>query len=399
MKKIIGDHVKKKEVMTKLKGARLKNKEVKTSILEFILKNKGPISEPSIREYLKNKHGVSDPTTINRHMHDLKNSRCIKLISLKASRSNYWDIITPLSLKNIRHESYELQINKYEKSINIILMELGCDKYSPYWLRHYIQLLISTSYFDACLELDIGRIHQGITEIYNAGRGYYRHQRMFKLVKVCYSAYVKCNSGFKMSQDEFRNALIEFDWENIFFLDKEYFLKLFDDSLPGLPEELPKIIFETKLSGIEEIPEKIPNEINAEDLVKYMLNTIVTIRAYFWDYYYSKDDLLLEHFFNHDRLLGVDSADEHYYIKKVIANQTLPSGSIQSDNLLLREKEFADLKLTSEIIIRHSQPAKFSDISTNLDEVYQAVVKCALYYQKNPNDYGELFCSLKSVRN
>jgi hypothetical protein len=96
-------------------------------------------------------------------------------------------------------------------------MELGCGKYSPYWLRHYIQLLISTSYFDACLELDIRRIHQGITEIYNSSRGSYRHQRMFKLVKVCYSAYAKYNSGFKMSQYEFRNALIAFPWEYIFF--------------------------------------------------------------------------------------------------------------------------------------------------------------------------------------
>ena len=34
------------------------------------------------------------------------------------------------------------------------------------------------------------------------------------------------------------------------------------------------------------------------------------------------------------------------------------------------EKEFADLKLVSEFIIKYNQPAKFSDISNNLDEVY-----------------------------
>jgi hypothetical protein len=161
---------------------------------------------------------------------------------------------------------------------------------------------------------------------------------------------------------------------------------LFEDSLPGMPEELPKIIFETKLSGIEEIPEEIPDEINEEDFVRYMLNTISLTIAYLWDYNHSKDDLLLEHFFNHDRLLGVDSDDEHYYVKKLIANQALLSGSIQPDDLLLREKEFADLKLASEFIIKYKQPAKFSNVSNNLDEVYQAVVKCASYYQKNPNE-------------
>ena len=105
---------------------------MKTSILEFILKNKEPVSEPSIREHLRNKHGVVDQSTINKHMHNLKDLRCIELISPKESRRNYWDVTTPINLKNIRHEFYELQINKYEKSINLILMELGCGKYSPY---------------------------------------------------------------------------------------------------------------------------------------------------------------------------------------------------------------------------------------------------------------------------
>jgi hypothetical protein len=383
MKKIKGDHLKNKEVKNKSIGAHLKHNEVKTSILEFILKNNGPVSEPSIREHLKNKHGVVDQSTINKHMHNLKDLRCIELIPHKASLRNYWDVATLGHLKNIKHEFPGLILNTHEKSINLILIELRCGKYSPYWLRYYIQLLISTSFFNTCLEFGIGRIHQGITTIYNTGRGSYRRQRVFKLVKVCHSAYAKYNPVFKMSQDEFRNALIAFPWENICLFDNEWFSKLFEDSLPGLPEELPKIIFETKLSGIVELDKEIPNEIDAEDFVKYMLNTIETIIEYNWDYNRSIDDLLLEHFFNHDRLLGVDSADEHYYIKKIKANQALPSGSIQPHNILLREKEFADLKLASEIIIRHKQPAKFSDISDNLDEVYQAVVKCALYYQKN----------------
>jgi hypothetical protein len=105
---------------------------VKTSILEFILKNKGPVSEPDIKDHLKEKHDVNDQSTINKHMHDLKKLRCIQLILPKESRRNYWDVTTPIHLKNIRHKFYELQINKYEKSINLILMELGCSNYSSY---------------------------------------------------------------------------------------------------------------------------------------------------------------------------------------------------------------------------------------------------------------------------
>lgn len=373
--------------MPKKQGDRLNVGEVKSSIICFILKNVKSVGEPAIRNFLLQKYDLMDQGNINRHLHDLQKLDCIELIPpKKKGLRNYWDVTKLKNLKNIRHEFPELQLNTHEKSINLILMELGCGMYSPYWLRHYIQLLISTSFFNTCLEFGIGQINQGITKIYNTDRGFYRRQRVFKLIKVCYSAYVKYNPNFKMLQDEFRNTLIAFPWKYIFYFDKEYFSKLFEDSLPGLPEELPKIIFETKLSGIEEIPEEIPDEINANDFVRYMLNTIGVIIAYFQDYNHSKDDLLLEHFFNHDRLLGVDSDDEHYYVKKLIANQVLPSGSIQPDDLLLREKEFADLKLASEIIIKYKKPAKFSDISDNLDEVYQAVVKCASYYQRNPNE-------------
>jgi len=58
---------------------------VKTSILEFILKNKEPVSEPDIRDHLNEKHEVIDQSTINKHMHNLKDMGCIELIPHKAS--------------------------------------------------------------------------------------------------------------------------------------------------------------------------------------------------------------------------------------------------------------------------------------------------------------------------
>lgn len=213
-------------------------------------------------------------------------------------------------------------------------------------MKQYIHLLISTSFFNACVELGIGKIHQGINNIYNAVRGSDLHKRMFDLLKVCYSAYAKYQSDFKISKSKFIYTMLELRWEHIFF-DKESLAKCLEDSLPGFPEELPRIISETKLSEIEKIPEEIPGEKNDENFVRYMLNTIRVIATYHLDYNRSKDYLLLEHFSDHDKLLGVDSDDEHYYVKKLIDNHALPSGSIEPHNVLLHEKEFADLKVAS----------------------------------------------------
>jgi hypothetical protein len=94
------------------------------------------------------------------------------------------------------------------------------------------------------------------------------------------------------------------------------FKNYFETYFPGLPEEIPLVIFETKLSKIEKIPEKIPDDINCKELVTYILNTIWLMIEQNRDYLFSKDDLLLKHFFNHDILLGVDSTDEITLWKK-----------------------------------------------------------------------------------
>ena len=132
---------------------------------------------------------------------------------------------------------------------------------------------------------------------------------------------------------------------------------------------------------MEKIPEKIPDEINDKDLVSYMLNTISLIIEQKWNYKFAKDDLLLKHFFDQDMLFGVDSDDEHNFVKKTIENHTLPRGSTEPHNLILREAELADLRLASEIIYKYKQPAQFSDGCNNPNEVYQKVLEYYSYFQ------------------
>jgi hypothetical protein len=150
-------------------------------------------------------------------------------------------------------------------------------------------------------------------------------------------------------------------------------LELFKEHVPGLPEEIPLQIFQTQLSATEEIPEKIPAEIDDKDLVKYVLNTLHLIKNQWKDFESTNDDLLFEHFLNHDMLIGADSDDQLYFVKKTKENHTLPRGSTEPGQIILKEAELADLKLASEMIFKYKQPSRFS--FNTVDEIYQAVLE------------------------
>jgi hypothetical protein len=368
--------------MPKKQGDRLNVGEVKSSIIGFILENVRSVGEPAIRDFLSQKYDLMDQGNINRHLHDLQKLDCIELIPpQKKGMRNYWDITKLKNLKNIRREFPELRLNMHEKSINIILQEIGRGKYNPDWLKLYIQLLISTSFFNACIELGIMKLYHGIYKIYTTSNGSYRHHRINDLLKICYFTCIKYHSDFKMPEKAFTDAMKALPWEHITFFDKEHVLKWIKDHLPRLPDEISLQIFKTKFPEIEKIPEKIPDEINDKDLVSYMLNTISLIIEQKWDYKFAKDDLLLKHFFDQDMLFGVNSDDEHYFVKKTIENHTLPSGSTEPHNLILQEAELADLELASEMIYAYKQPAQFSDGCNNPDEVKQKVLEFNSYFQ------------------
>ena len=182
-----------------------------------------------------------------------------------------------------------------------------------------------------------------------------------------------------MSEDIFTDMMKKWPWEVFRFDNKEYILWLFEYYLPGLPEEIPLLIFKTRLSEVEKIPKKLPDKINDEDLVKYMLNMIQLIMEQKLDYESLRYDLLLKHFFNQDILIGVDSREEHYFVKKTIWNHDLPRGSNDTPDVNLRKATLADSELISEIIYKYKQPAQFSDGSNNLDEVKQKVLEYYYY--------------------
>lgn len=360
--------------MPKKQGDRMNVGEVKSSILKYILKNEEPVGEPAIREFLLKKYYIIDQGNINRHLHDLQKLDCIELIPPeKKGLRNYWDIKRLKNLRNIKQEFPEVRLNDYEKSIKIVLKEHEHFENSPEWLTFYLKLLLSASFFNTSIETEGRELDRGIWKIYITTIGSYRHQRIDELLELCYFAHIKCHSEFKMSEEEFTNTIKAHPWEIYRFFAEDVLLKLFEEEFPEFPKEIPQLIAKTKLSGIEEIPERIPKEINEKDFIRYMLDAIRLRIEEKIDFEYIKDDLLLEHFLHHDMLIGADSPEELYFINKTKENHTLHRGSTVPGQVVLGEAELADLKLASEMIFKYKQPSRFS--FNTVDEIYQAVLE------------------------
>lgn len=372
--------------MAKKQGEKFIVGEVKSGILEFILENTVPVKESAVREHLHKKYDVVDQGSINRHMSGLKKLDCIESVSpVEKSRSNYWDIKNLKNLRNIKHEFPAIKLNTFEKSIKIILREHRYVVSSPDWLRLYIQLLMSPSFFDACIENSVDTLNRRIVKIYVTSIDSYREQRINDLLEVCYANYVRCPSVLETSEEKFTNSMRGLPWEVYVNLTEDMIPKNmqphdFEKYFPGLPEEIPHLFLKTRLKNLEKIPVNIPVEINKGEIGKYALSVLSLIVNQKLDFRARKDVLLLEHFLNHDILIGTDSPEELYFVKKTKENHILPRGSTEPWRMNLKESELADLKLASEMIIKFKQPSEFN-VSNNLTEVYQAVLNFYSIFQ------------------
>ena len=178
--------------------------EVKSGIIEFILKHKGRIGEPVIRRSLQEKYGGIDQSTVNRHLNDLKKLGCLDWTppSKKTTRSNRWNIATLKQLEKIRHHFPDIQLNRYEKSLDIVI------RYHLYFINQVrdivfrIQLLLSTSFFDLCIKNDSETLYSKASEIYKFGKGFDDYQLIQNYINDLYTKLRKRifkNSNFLLS--------------------------------------------------------------------------------------------------------------------------------------------------------------------------------------------------------
>jgi hypothetical protein len=148
--------------------------EVKSQIIEVILRHCGLIGEPFIRRSLQDKYDGIDQSTMNRHLHDLQKLGCLDMIpsSKKTTRANRWNIATLRQIETIRHHFQNIELNRYEKSLDIV-SRCHLDYISP--VRNVIfrvQLFLSTSFFHLCIKNDTETLLDKTSDIFKLGEGF-----------------------------------------------------------------------------------------------------------------------------------------------------------------------------------------------------------------------------------
>jgi hypothetical protein len=339
-------------------GDHLPPGAVQADIIKYVLSKINDVPEPDIRIYLKDKHGIRDKKNIKRHLNLLKTNGCIEIVSKGGGEDeNIWDITNVENLKNVTERVKEekikekgcykeIDLKKYEKTLNVILKESGYDTKSLVGLRFYIQLSLSQSFFDICIDNGIKSLYSGAWENHKDGYGYKNNQLIKKNLEECYDMYIIDNPNIKMSMEKFEkfiektfytsyenffpgwrsgiknetiNQIIEFtiyEGEVALKRRKEFFeesLKMLIEKLPGLP------IVNFFINS-----HRLEMSDNSQ-LVNLLMNTISLMWEQVFDFVTTWFDVLFMHFLNHDRLTGVASDEEINFAKKIKLRAATPT--------------------------------------------------------------------------
>jgi hypothetical protein len=362
-------------------GKRLKEGEVEAYIVEYILNNSSKVSTPNIRTFLRNKYGLHDKTGISAHLSFLLDENCIKKFPGKRGFEHQWDIKTLKHLKNINQHFKEIKLQKYDKSLDIIIKELFSDV-SPDNKNTLIkQLSSSASFFEVCMktEIEIGALYAKAEDIYQHREGFEMARDVKEFIKNLYTEFMKRISinpniqpidsnkyindssklyidqnsqkyslNIEISENRFRKLLEEIQimsWGDVSAekLDqrimKEISIKtsseILQKTLPSVPGEFLKTSEKMLNIVSNEIFKRVTKE-NTEDMCCYFLGLKLYQRmARRWGPY-----IILEHCFYQDILNDTVSPDEEsvvYHNKMRAAELSLTS---KNEPIVIRKNNY-----------------------------------------------------------
>jgi len=366
----------KKEKTKRGQGKHLPRGVVKAEIIQYILSIDGAVPGPDIRRHLREKPeiGIREKKNIKDHLERLgPEYHCIEKIPFeKEGYENKWDIKKIKNLQSIKNHFSEIQLNRYQKTLVIILRESGLSLALFKGFYYYILLLISTSFFDKCIELGIKKLYYRLMKNYQKNKGFLRHQYINAILNRCYDTYIERNPKSEISNEKFRKimeqiSLTEFD-ANRYILPE-----LLEVHLPGLSKEvLMKNIEENPNPMPKEIPVEIGSKINDTDLEAYIYEVLWWMRQELWDFDMSVYEILFDLFTKLDDI-NAKSSEETEFIGK--AREILSKYSRYQSDIEKIKLESEYLKLASEIVVNYKQPLIFGKTYDNPDDAYQALEK------------------------
>jgi hypothetical protein len=312
-----------------------KKNEMKTSAIEFVLENEEPVSEPDIIKYLKGKYGVSDRATINRHLKDLKELGCLELKPpVKKGLSNYWRATKINTLKNIREKFPDILLNKYEKTLNIVLQEQAnkgfidkTDSIEAHRLR--VQFLLSKAFFEKCLEIGIGCLYGKAYDIDPWGEDFAEDSYIEQLVDELYTKFIKkipitsdiTNLEIQISKEKLEEILAAVQYNLEFGPSNISTSRSVNNFLTSITAELHSK-FVREIPGNFLLSNKIYHEIsiNVNDAFEQNADELETIlyKINIRQYTSRKfvPDTIFQHFFESDVIEGVASREEKRFVRE-----------------------------------------------------------------------------------
>jgi hypothetical protein len=358
--------------MGKKQGNSLKPHETKSYIIEYILDNSGSAAEPTIRKHLKEKHDLEDQGTINRHLHYLENSGCIELIKPeKEGLRNKWDITTVEHLLNIKEKLKNdrlkyIKLNTHEKSLMIVLKKNGYNILTLEGIFLYVKLLLSASFFNACIDTSVkilGERAWGIYQIKNPSEFMYIQE----VIDEIYNGYITRYPDLNITAKSFLsmiNQMSQREPED----STEIFMKIWEEELLGLSKDILDEMHRGTMYDDLKIYERI------RDITSELLDHKLIFENELFD-------LLFESYLRQDILAGVASEEEIKFLKqtdgyheqKLKEAEDIGDYSEYNDNI--EWLYLYDLVQIGEVLFKYKHPSTFGNIYNENTDVVVGIMK------------------------
>ena len=212
---------------------------MKTEIIKIVLSNSSAVKEPDIRRYLEEKYGIIDESNVRRHLRNLGEDpySCIEKVQIKRERANYWDVKTIENLKNILLHFPEIRLNKYDKSVTIVLKKSSRSLFFPEPAMFKTQLTHSVSLFKACLEYEPETLYGQAMLMYRFDALFGEYKSVKKDLIELLSLYLKYRPSIEISEETFLKMPVKWSRE------------ILAETVEILPEEL----FEGNINKIADL--------------------------------------------------------------------------------------------------------------------------------------------------
>jgi hypothetical protein len=203
-------------------------------------------------------------------------------------------------LINIKNTFKDIRLNKYEKSLMIVLQKSGYDIFTFAGLFLYVKLLLSVSLFNACLGTSIKILGERAWEIYQI-KNRVEFLYIEEIMDYIYNDYITRYPKLKIPKESFLSMIDQMSQRQLED-STEMFMKTLEELLDLSKETLDEMHLET-----------MDDDLQIYERIRNITSELFDHRSIFEEELF---DLLFESYLHQDILAGVASVEEIEFLKQ-----------------------------------------------------------------------------------